>query len=144
MKLTCATGWLILGLGVAQVAWCQTTLGELQQKGAVKLSAQDMRSVVAGAKVTNMTANGNVQTWEDEEGGKFVARSSNASTAGGRSTQGTGTWQVEDAGRYCVEITWPMSKEKWCRFLFKSGDKYFASASDRKPESRLYQIEFRK
>ena len=40
---------------------------------------------------------------------------------------GSGTWKIDDKGTYCVQIKWrPMGSEDWCRYIFKSGDKYYA------------------
>ncbi len=44
--------------------------------------------------------------------------------------QGSGTWRVTGDGRYCVEITWSKSTEKWCRVLYRLGNDYFGFKDD--------------
>jgi hypothetical protein len=120
------------------------SFGELQQKGVVKLSAQELRGIAQGAKVIDRAATGSVRQWENEIGGEFPAVSSNASTPGGKPVYGKGTWRIEDDGRYCVEIAWRTSTEKWCRHIFRSGDKLYSSTAGTKPDVKAYEIEFKK
>ena len=117
---------------------------ELQQKGVVKLSAQDLRGIAEGAKVIDRAATGSERQWVNETGGEFAAVSSNASTPGGKPVYGKGMWRIEDDGRYCVDIAWRASSEKWCRHVFRSGDKLYSSTGGSKPDVKAYEIEFRK
>ena len=117
---------------------------ELQQKGVVKLSAQDLRGVVEGAKATTISASNFSQQWENESGGKLAASSIDLKSSRPRPNYGSGTWRIEDDGRYCVEIAWPRSSEKWCRHIFRSGDKLYSSAGSTNPDGKAYEIEFKK
>jgi Protein of unknown function (DUF995) len=116
--------------------------GELQ--GAVKLSAQELRGIAEGAKASTISASNFSQQWENESGGKLTASSRNLSSNNPRLGYGSGTWRIEDDGRYCVEIAWARSSEKWCRHIFRSGGKLYLSAGSASPDGKAYEIEFRK
>ena len=119
------------------------TLADLE--GAKKLSADELRALVTGAKVSSLANNGSLRRWENSADGKFVARSTNAGEIGAnRGSTGTGSWHISAEGQYCVAIEWPKASEKWCRYIFRSGDKYFGVTSDRNPKGSAFELGFTK
>jgi Protein of unknown function (DUF995) len=105
------------------------TLADVKAKNAVQLSAADLQQLLPGATVINQSTRGSTRRWKNSPSGDFVA-----STQGepgfpaGHTFSGSGTWKIDDKGMYCVQINWvkPMGPEDWCRYIFKSGDKYYA------------------
>jgi hypothetical protein len=119
------------------------TLADLQDPK--KIGPNELQSLVAGAKVTSIAANGSTRYWENSSDGKFIASSTNAGNIGAnRASKGQGSWHVSPEGQYCVNIDWARSAENWCRFIFKSGDKYFGANTDRNPSTKVFEIEFKK
>jgi hypothetical protein len=79
-----------------------------------------------GAKVVSHTNAGGTRNWENNANGTFVASSDGKGGTGrARPGSGTGTWRVDDKGTYCVTIQWNMAPEEWCRYIFKTGDKFY-------------------
>jgi hypothetical protein len=143
MTRVSATTFLVISLA-SPVALAQVVdFGELQ--GVVKLSAQELRSIADGAKVTNISEGRYSRQWENESGGKLTASTKDLNSSGRvRQGYGSGTWRIEDDGRYCVEITWSRSSEKWCRHIFRSGDKLYLSTESANPGGKANEIEFKK
>jgi len=111
----------------AAISYAQVlTLADIKTKGAVELSGQELQQLMPSAKVVSRTNAGSTRNWENKSDGTFVASSDNAGGQSGRSrpSSGNGTWQVTDDGTYCVSIDWNRTQEKWCRHVFKAGDKY--------------------
>jgi hypothetical protein len=102
------------------------TLADVKGKGAVQLSAEDLKQLMPGAKVVSRTDAGSTRRWENKADGTFVASSDNVGGSGrSRPSSGNGAWRVADDGTYCVDIQWNMTPEKWCRHIFKASDKYY-------------------
>jgi hypothetical protein len=114
---------VLLGISAAGNAQA-ASLADVKAQGAVQLSADELKQLMTAAKVVNRTNTGNTRRWENKADGTFIASSDNAATARTPST-GHGTWRVADNGTFCVDIQWQMTPEKWCRYFFKAGDKYY-------------------
>ncbi len=125
-----------LALVPALAAGQEVELGQLLDKGAVKLAKADLEALIPGTttRFTQWTTAAAGQasvdySWENPPGGakfRVFARSPRTSH------DGTGTWSVSENGRYCWDIT--ITREwKSCRFVFKTGDGFYMSpsASDR-------------
>lgn len=110
----------ISAAGNAQAA----SLADVRAQSAVQLSADELKQLMTGAKVVNRTSAGVTRRWENKADGTFIASSDNAGKSRTPST-GHGTWRVADNGMFCVDIQWQMTPEKWCRYFFKAGDKYY-------------------
>lgn len=137
-----ATAFVVLSM-VCPVAIAQVVdFGELQ--GVVRLSAQELRGIAEGAKVSIVSVDRFFQQWENESGGKLAASTRNLNANNPRLGYGNGTWRIEDDGRYCVEIAWARSSMNWCRHIFRSGDKLYSSAESTNPNGKAYEIEFKK
>jgi len=101
------------------------TLADAKAKSAVQLSADDLKQLLAGAKVANQIPSGSTRRWQNNPGGELAASSDGRGNATARVFSGSGTWSVDAKGAYCVHIQWPMQTEEWCRYIFKAGDKYY-------------------
>jgi len=116
----------LFGLSAAVANAQVLTLADVKGKGAVQLSADDLKQLISGAKVVSRTDAGSTRRWENKADGTFVASSDSVGKAGrARPHSGNGTWRVADGGTYCVDIQWPLAPEKWCRYIFKASDKYY-------------------
>ena len=118
---------------------------ELEEKGAAKLSKGELQSLLPGAKVRSVApSTGSTRTWENTADGKFYASSDNRGALGGKQglAQARGEWRLSDDGKYCVEIDWGRSPEKWCRTMYKLGDKYYGAGKDK--DAPPWEFEFRK
>jgi len=119
----------VILLGLCLPAGAQgVSLAEVKAKNGAQLSADDLKQLLPGAKVVNLTTSGNTRRWDNNTNGTLVASSDNKASAGGRNwpTTGNGTWRIgEPQGTFCVSIKWNMTPEDWCRYLFKVGDKYY-------------------
>jgi hypothetical protein len=117
------------------------TLADVKAKNAVQLSADDLKQLMPGAKVVSRTNAGSTRLWQNGADGTFIAGSDGRGVSGGRTMPGTGTgtWRVADNGRLCVAIQWTRINEDWCRYIFKSGDKYygFGKLEDTAPASEF-------
>jgi len=118
------------------------SLDTLKTKGAVKLSAQDLRGAAEGARVSYRAENRWTLQWKNEAGGKLSA--SGTPPAGSppeeRGRYAKGTWSIQDDGQYCVEIARPKAPEKWCRFIYKAGSKFYSTVET---DGKAYEIKFR-
>lgn len=120
-----------ISLGVCAVAAGQVApLSDVKAKGGVQLTADELKQLMPGAKVVNMTAAGSTRRWTNNLDGTLVASTDGRGFTGGKSAPGSGegTWRLADNGTYCVNIKWPvMQPEQWCSYMFKAGDKYYAA-----------------
>ena|SRR5271165_4217245 len=112
-----AASMIVCSLAFGQVS----TLADVKTKSAVQLSADDLKQLLPGSKVT---ANGGSLHWENSPNGSAEG----AHTPAGRSRPlpASGNWKIDDQGAYCVDLNWSAGSAHWCRYLFKMGDKYYA------------------
>ena len=120
--LTLACFVLALPAG-AQVA----SFADVKAGNGVRLSADELRALMPGAKVVSRTQAGSTRRWENRADGTFTATTDGRGQTGGRNAYATanGTWRVTDDGQLCVKIPWPRSADDWCRYMFRLGDKYY-------------------
>jgi hypothetical protein len=45
-------------------------------------------------------------------------------SSGARLRSAEGSWRIGN-GAYCVNIQWPRVAERWCRYMYRIGDKYY-------------------
>jgi len=102
------------------------TLTDVKAKSAVQLSADDLKQLLPGATVQNQTQSGATVRWKNSLSGDFVASNDGRGHSPPAMFTGSGTWKIDDKGAYCVQIRWPWSRDDWCRYVFKAGDKYYA------------------
>ena len=121
---------IAVSIGICALADAQTlTVGEIKTKGAVQLSSEDLKQLLPGAKVMSKLPDGTTRRWENKPNGTLVASSDAAGMGGGRAyrVQGSGTWKIDDNGRFCVAIQWNTKSEDVCRFILKADGKYYGA-----------------
>jgi hypothetical protein len=60
------------------------------------------------------------------------------SVLGGQNVTASGSWKVNNEGKYCVKIDWRREPESWCSFVLKGKDgDYFLGVAD-----KAHRIEF--
>ena len=121
------------------------TLNDLKAQHATQLSADELKALMPGAKVSHLTAGGSTHYWTNEPGGQFVASSDNQASMGrSRGSQAPGTWRVADNGTYCVTLEWRAATENWCRYIFKLGTKYYGVGALANDQAKAQEFEFSK
>ena len=137
---------ILILFSASALAGAQTlNFADVKAKNATQLSADDLRTLMPGAKVVSRTSQGSTRTWENKPDGTFTASSDGRGSCGGRNcyAAGTGTWRVQDNGTVCMTIKWPTASEDWCRYVFKAGDKYYA-VGKREDSAAANEFEFSK
>jgi hypothetical protein len=132
--------------GASAIADVQAlSFAEVKARNATQVSADDLQTLMPGAKVVNRTPDGSTRTWQNKPDGTFIASSDGRGSCGGRNchASGTGTWRVRDNGTLCVTIKWPTQSEDWCRYVFKAGNKYYA-VGKREDSAVANEFEFSK
>jgi hypothetical protein len=117
----------MFALGLCSGAMAQiTTYADVKANGGVKLSGADLNDLLPGAKVVSRTQAGSTRTWQNKLNGTLSASTDGRGFAGGKNNYATaeGTWKVNENGRWCVSIKWPVSADDWCRVMYKVGNKY--------------------
>jgi hypothetical protein len=120
-------------------------LSDVKAQGGVQLSVDELRQLMPGASVVNLTESGNTRRWSNDADGTFIASSDNRfGSKKGRPTQAHGTWHVGDNGTYCVTMEWVTVSENWCRYIFKLGEKYYGVRSLADGTTKVLEFEFSK
>lgn len=100
-------------------------LADVKAKSAVQLSADDLKQLLPGATVVTQILSGSTRRWTNSSSGDVAASSDGRGNPTPRIFTGSGTWKIDDKGAYCVHIQWPLVAEDWCRYIFKTGNKYY-------------------
>lgn len=127
--------------GIAQ----EMTMADLNNPQ--KLAGEELRQLLTGAKVKNMTRHGSTRYWHNNPDGKFTASSDSQGYKGRPTTyqsSGAGSWHISPLDQYCVTIEWKTTAENWCLFVYKSGDKFYGATKQRDPSARAVAFEFSK
>jgi hypothetical protein len=132
VRLTLA-GALLAG---AAAAHAQSTLAELLEKGAVRLTKADLMAMMP-ARVESV--------WPNRQGEEDLLLSEDGRISGkgyhynSRSESAVeGRWNVEDDGRFCTPKTFLVwnSRTNECRYVFRLGTDYFG-AQKAEPDARV-------
>lgn len=109
----------------------QSTIGELLDAGAVKLSREQVVAGLSGTKIVGITSTGraemNIDLNADGTLSGVVTSLRNASTSGS-----VGKWTVDENGRTCIDETltaWSMRHQE-CFFSYRLGDQSYRTVSD--------------
>jgi hypothetical protein len=123
----------------------ELVLKDLKAQNGVQLSADELNQLLPNAKVTSYFST-STRTWKNEPGGSFLAYSDIRASMKPTTVQrtGHGTWNIGKDGTYCVSIDWPQKSEKWCRYLFKVGAKYYGVKSIDDETAIAHEFEFSK
>jgi Protein of unknown function (DUF995) len=142
MKNVSTKVFLVLCLASPAAMAQMVSLDTLKTKGAVKLTAEQLRASAEGARVNYVAQNRWNLSWKNEAGGKLSASGNPPAGAPPeeRGRYGKGTWSIQDDGQYCVEIARPKAPEKWCRFIYKAGNKFYSTVET---DGKAYEIKFR-
>lgn len=89
-----------------------------------KLTGDELRTLVTGAKVTHYSKAGSVRRWTNELDGTLVASSDSSQFTGvtAFSVTGVGKWSINSDNKFCVAIEWKRVDEKWCSSIVKGTD----------------------
>jgi hypothetical protein len=111
-----------------------TSSALLAKEGAVKMTKTELLAFLPGTESKYETKAGSLQHWKNEPDGNFIATTNNkklGSALGVVSVTASGTWWVNDEGKYCITIDWRREPANWCSFVFKSADgEYFLGGSE--------------
>jgi hypothetical protein len=132
----------VAGLVRAQVL----SLDEIRARNGVLLSAEEVQQVIPGAKVVNHAPNGDTRVWTNNLDGTLVASTDarGGSNLGGmRLRSAEGSWHIQN-GAYCVTMQWLHVTERWCRHIYRIGDKYYGVPVRAEYGGRVMEFEFRK
>jgi len=142
MKNVSTKVFLVLSLASPAAMAQMVNLADIQKQGAVKLTAEQLRSVAEGARATYRAENRWTLQWKNEAGGKLQASASPpaGSPPETRGVYGKGTWRIEDDGKYCLEISHPRTPQTWCRFIYKAGTKTYTTIET---DGKAHEIKFR-
>jgi hypothetical protein len=128
---------MLLGLWSTS-AVAQSTLGELLDAGGKKLSKEEVRTVLSGARVTGPSTTGAATEYTYKADGSF---SGNLKTSADWATGVVGTWSVDESGKLCAR--WTLTKNSkgfdGCFFYFANRDQYYLSESDSNRASPVYK-----
>lgn len=105
-------------------------LNDIKAQNGVQLSAEELNQLLPNAKVISYFR-GSTRTWTNGPDGKFVAYGDARGTMKTLQTQATGhgTWHIGKNGQYCISLDWPKRSEKWCKYIYKTGEKYYGVKS---------------
>ena len=100
------------------------TFGAVAQETGEKVTGEELRSLVTGAKVVHVNSNGSVRRWTNEPDGGLVASTTNEKygSAMSRTSSHPGKWSINGDGKFCLDIDWNREAEKWCAFIIKAAD----------------------
>lgn len=118
----------------------------LAEDAGVKLSKDELASFIPGTKAVLAFEGRPIHRWTNEPGGTFVATMDTTEFSLQRNVHSSapGRWKISDDGKYCVAIDWARKTEKWCHFVFRTGDGgYYLSSSDA-PDAKRFKIELSK
>lgn len=108
----------------------------MAQGSAVKMTRDELLSLLPGTKVTHINAGGSERHWTNEPDGTLYATSNNKMLGSGTGSAvygHPGTWKVNEEGKYCFDVDWNTVSEKWCATILKGeGDTYYLGKVDEK------------
>jgi hypothetical protein len=107
-------------VGVAVVASFQAGADE----AATKVTGDELRTLVTGAKVVHVNSSGSVRRWTNEPDGGLQASTTSTKygSAMSRGDSSPGKWSINSDGKFCLDIDWSREAEKWCAFIVKAAD----------------------
>lgn len=128
---------LLLGL-TGSVALAQSSLGELLDGGAKKLSKDAAKNTLTGARVTGKSSSGADTEYDYKPNGTF---SGNLKATDGWTTGAVGTWTVDESGKICSEWTLTVNSKRFnsCGFLYAKGDELYYVESDSDKTAKIYK-----
>lgn len=128
-------------LASAGSAPAQTSVGELLDGGAKKLSGDEVRTLVPGATLVGRSFAGSDVSVDYKQDGTLSGRVQiNSGPRAGQIAGIVGTWTIADDGKTCAVVTVPSGgRDQICAYYFKLGDRYFIAESDSDKGSAVVQ-----
>lgn len=137
--------FLALTMVCAGAAQAQGNLGELLDMGGKQVAKGELVSLIVGASMSgdSFGLKGGGVRFDYRADGTVTGIARNAA---GQEFQHTGTWNVDDAGRFCRETTvMPANVRKSeCRFFFVKANEYFAAESNTDRGATVFKRLFEK
>jgi hypothetical protein len=118
-------------------ALAQSSLGDLLDAGATKLSGDAVKSTLGGARVSGKAVSGADTEYDYKPDGYF---SGNLKTSDGWSSGAVGHWTVDQSGKFCSEWTLTSNSKRLsgCGFLYAKGDQLYYVESDSDKTAKIY------
>lgn len=114
------------------------SVGELKAKGAVVLSEQDVKGLLTGAQVRYENVQNETQMKLNADG-SLQGVSKRRIGGRGAGTPYSGSWNINDQGRWCAETQGASvsgGSATFCRDILKLGDKYYYAGGNAKNDAR--------
>jgi hypothetical protein len=120
-------------------------LNDLKAQNGIQLSADELHQLIPNAKVVSYL-DGSTRNWTNGSDGKLVAYGDARGSLKRLQASATahGTWHIGKNGAYCVSLEWPKRSEKWCKYIFKVGGKYYGVKSVTDGTATAHEFEFSK
>lgn len=123
--------WAVSLSAVFTYAQAQTTLGELLDAGATKITKDQMVAALGGAKITGATSSGKADMNIDFKADGTFSGYVTSRGAGGTSGS-VGKWTVDANGKTCIDeylSAWNMH-HKECWFSYRIAEQSYQTISD--------------
>lgn len=119
-------------------ALAQSSLGDLLDGGAKKLSSDAVKSTLGGAHVSGKSLTGADTEYDYKPDGYF---SGNLMAADGTRFGVVGTWKVDESGKLCSEWTLTQNSKRFsgCGFLYANADQLYYVESDSDKSAKIYK-----
>ena len=114
----------------SNAALAQSTVGDLLDAGAVKLSKADIMATIVGANVSGPTQAGGINQTDFKSDGTYTGAYQGSPGAGrGQSGGYFGKWTLSDEGKFCLEgSAGPAARaNSSCLFYFRLGDQLYVA-----------------
>ena len=128
---------ILLGFA-STAALAQSSLGDLLDGGAKKLSKDAVKSTFSGTRVSGKAVSGADTEYDYKSDGYF---SGNLKTSDGWNSGAVGKWTVDESGKFCAEWTLTVNSKRFngCGFLYAKGDELYYVESDSDRAAKIYK-----
>jgi hypothetical protein len=132
-KITAVIAPWLITFSLTAIAQQPATVGDLLDKGGVRLGAAEVKQVLNGATVTGLQASNNLPfKLTHKEGGNAEGHGSTTAM------YVSGTWSINNEGQVCTNLRSNSgTRLGTCSYYFKLDNSYFIAPSDEKVSSLL-------
>ncbi len=124
MKPQHIVSWVCLLAAAAAAQPLPSTVGELLDRGGSRLTGDQVRELLAGARVTGYGPRRTEATFE----ARVLADGSMRSALGVARVPANGQWRINEKGQFCWSSKTQQGEHYGvCTFWFRLGEHYFAS-----------------
>ena len=120
--------YLIFALTLSFSCFAQqrSTVGEVLDKGGIKLNKEEMQQLFAGATMTGLQASNNLPYKLVHKSGGLVEGHGSTPSA-----SVSGTWTINDQGQLCHNMQNNTGRRFGdCNFFYKANDDYFSANNE--------------